>query len=705
MNIHFNRTIIIVNIEKLKKKEEWDFMKKEKKKFLKRLAIMLAASLVSTSFLALPNQSFADTKSAESKDKQAKEKVLLIGDSYTVKLPNKANGSYKWRSSDNSVATVNEDGLVKAIAPGASTITCEIKKNKKISTFIEEVVVKAPVNENGFDDNGRIVANFGSPKIDGEIDKLWKNIPVITPKYVSGSIDTSAVFRVLWDDKGLYILAEVKDKNLSVESGTPYSQDSLEIFLDENNNKTRDYGADDLHFRVNYENTQSVDAGNIERFYTKTKNTEDGYIVESRIAFKSAPKNGTVLGIEFQVNDAKGTDRVGTINLFDSTGSAWNDTGKFGEILLNGRANNAVNGLNPYDLLGLIKSTEKLDLTLYKNASTLTNSISAAQEVLTNKKVTQEQIDEQYDAVKSAIDNLVLTDEAANVKQFKVVPDEYRVESTKSGTIENMEYTVTNEDNSTNVKRMNIYLPNGYDPSDSSKKYNVLYLMHGGGENENTIFGGPGENRNLKKIIDNMIEKGNIEPLIVVTPSFYSNSGDAVKDTSTFNKELINYVVPLVETKYNTYAASGSLNDLKASRDHRAFGGFSMGSVTTWYTFINCLDYFKYYMPLSGDCWVLGQGAGGSKPVETAQYLAEVAKNSGYKPEDYYLFCSTGAKDIAYPNLKPQVDAMIELKDNFIYSADINKGNFYFIVAPDGTHAWNWVDQYIYDILPDLFKK
>jgi len=572
------------------------------------------------------------------------------------------------------------------------------------ATVDQNGLVKVPVDEKGFDSQGRMVAYFGSPKIDGVIDDVWKDAPVVTPKYVSGNIDTSAVFRALWDDNGLYILAQVKDKTLSVQSGTPYSQDSLELFLDENNNKAHDYGIDDLHFRVNYENTQSIDAGNIERFYTKTKRTEDGYVIEARIAFKSVPQNGKVLGIELQINDAKGTDRVGTINAFDSTGTAWNDTNKFGGILLTGRANDAVSSLNPYELLSLISSTEKLDFKRYKNASTLTDCITAAEKVLANDKVTQKQIDDQYVAVKEAIGKLVLTDEAANVKQFKPVPDEYRVNSTKPGTIVNMEYTVTNEDNSKTVKRMNVYLPNGYNPSDNIKKYNVLYLMHGGGENETTIFGGPGESKDLKKILDNMIANGNIEPLIVVTPSFYSNSKDAVKDTSIFNKELTKYVVPLVETKYHTYATSGSLNDLKASRGHRAFGGFSMGSVTTWYTFINCLDYFKYYMPLSGDCWALGQGVGGTKPVETAEYLAAAAKSAGYKPADYYLFCATGAKDIAYPNLKPQVDAMIKLKDSFTYSADTTKGNFYFIVSPDGTHAWNWVDQYIYDILPDLFK-
>ncbi|WP_459481556.1 sugar-binding protein [Clostridium saccharoperbutylacetonicum] len=574
-----------------------------------------------------------------------------------------------------SVATINQDGLAKVIVDGK-----------------------------GFDTQGRMVAKFGSPKIDGIIDDIWKDAPVVTPKYVSGKLDTSAEFRALWDDNALYILAQVKDKNLSVQSGTPYAQDSLELFLDENNDKTHDYGIDDLHFRVNYENAQSVDAGNIERLYTKTQMTQDGYVIEARIALKSVPQNGKVLGLELQVNDAKGADRAGTINVFDSTGTAWNDTAKFGGILLTGRDNNDISGLNPYDLLSLIDSSKKLDLTNYKNANILTDSITAAKEVLAKENVTQKQIDDQYTAVKEAMDKLVLTDEAANAKQFKPVPNEYRINSTKPGTIEQMEYTVTNEDNNKTVKKMNVYLPNGYNPSDNTKKYNILYLMHGGGENETTIFGGPSESKDLKKILDNMIANGNIEPLIVVTPSFYTNSKDAVKDTAIFNKELIKYVVPMIETKYHTYAASGSLKDLKASRSHRAFGGFSMGSVTTWYTFINCLDYFKYYMPLSGDCWSLGQGNGGTKPVETAQYLATVVKNSGYKPTDYYVFCATGAKDIAYPNLKPQVDAMMKLKDSFIFSADTTKGNFYFIISPDGTHAWNWVDQYVYDILPDLFK-
>ncbi len=631
-----------------------------------------------------------------------------VGQTHKLEISNKPSGSsYQWSSSNKSVATVNQNGVVQAVAEGTVTITCKIKKGKTIRTITAKLTVKKPaqpakisVDKQGFDSKGRMVAYFGTPKIDGTVDKVWANAQVVTPKFVAPNLEASATFKTLWDDNAIYVLAEVKDKTLSVKSGTPYMQDSFEVFLDENNDKTQEYGVDDLHFRVNYENSQSIDTGNGERFYTSTKKLKDGYVVEARIALKNKPENGKVLGIELQINDAKNTDRLGTINVFDSSGSAWNDTSKFGQVLLTGKAAGAVSGVNPYDLMSLIKNTQKLDLKRFKNPEVVTNAIKAAEKVLANPKVTQQQIDEQITAIRAAVAKLVLTEEAADEKVFRTIPDEYKAEIEKQGSIVSLEYTTPNLKNGNDTKKMNVYLPYGYNQADKSKKYNVLYLMHGGGEDENLIFGGPGQNKEMKKVLDNMIANGDIEPLIVVTPTF--NGGK--NDTAFFHEELISKVVPLVETKYNTYAGTGSLADLKASREHRAFGGFSMGSVTTWYTYINCLDYFKYYMPLSGDCWVLGQTAGSTKAKETAEYLAKVAKDKGYTPKDYYIFCATGSLDIAYPNLKPQVDSMKELKDSFIYSGNTKKGNFYFIVSEGGTHAWNWVNQYIYDILPDLFK-
>lgn len=69
--------------------------------------------------------------------------------------------------------------------------------------------------------------------------------------------------------------------------------------------------------------------------------------------------------------------------------------------------------------------------------------------------------------------------------------------------------------------------------------------------------------------------------------------------TVNYHNELINDLIPAVESKYSTYAKSSSHEDIVKSREHRAFGGFSMGSVTTWHTFVNNLDSFKYFITSS----------------------------------------------------------------------------------------------------------
>jgi len=282
---------------------------------------------------------------------------------------------------------------------------------------------------------------------------------------------------------------------------------------------------------------------------------------------------------------------------------------------------------------------------------------------------------------------------AAGEKIYNPLPNEYKSISSKQGTIERLSYNWNGA-----TKNYYVYLPYGYNQSDTSKKYNVVYLMHGGGEDETLLFGGPGQNKELKVIIDNMIAKGDIEPAIFVTPSFYNGTNSE----ATFHQELTKSIIPQVETKYNTYLASTSTADMKASRDHRAFGGFSMGSVCTWYTYINCLEYIKYYMPYSGDCW---DKSGGSSAQQIAAYLASIPKKYGYKaPHDYKVFCATGSEDIAYPNMVPQIDELKKLTDTFIYSNDPIEGNFYFMVAQGGTHWWGYVNQYIYNVLPDLFK-
>ncbi|MBR5164922.1 MAG: endo-1,4-beta-xylanase [Ruminococcus sp.] len=278
--------------------------------------------------------------------------------------------------------------------------------------------------------------------------------------------------------------------------------------------------------------------------------------------------------------------------------------------------------------------------------------------------------------------------------QYKKAPDSYRKDCAQQGKVEKVTYKTTVYNNNLE-KSAYVYLPYGYDPN---KQYNIMYMMHGGGGNESSIFI---ESTVMKKYLDSMIMNGDIEPTIVVTPTFNNAAGsDMTANAKNFWKELAKDVVPAVESKYSTYAKSTSPEDLKASRGHRAFSGFSMGSLTTWYVFLNDLDYFEYCMPLSGDCWA------GNTADQKAQAVADAAKKSGYKKNEYFLMCATGTKDIAYGAMNDQINSMKKLTDTFTYTSDFSKGNLYFLLCDGGSHWWDgYIVDYIYDAMPYLYHE
>ncbi|SFC26049.1 carbohydrate binding domain-containing protein [Ruminococcus albus] len=263
--------------------------------------------------------------------------------------------------------------------------------------------------------------------------------------------------------------------------------------------------------------------------------------------------------------------------------------------------------------------------------------------------------------------------------QYKEAPGYYFRQPSNHGTVVKEYY---NGINGNNV--MNVYLPYGYD---KSKKYNVFYLMHGGGENENTCFNDTSIEIDL--MLDNMIANGDIEPMIVVTPNFNkAPSADGVWD------EMRRSIIPYVEGKYSTYAnGNTSIDSLRASRYHRAYGGFSMGGGSTWANFNNNLDIIAYFMPLSGHCW---DGAG---------KVLSAARNSGFKKNEYFVLAATGTKDIAYGNMVPMINELKKNTDVFTYTSDFSKGNLYFLEAPNNTHWWGYVRHYIYDALPYFFHE
>ena len=252
-----------------------------------------------------------------------------------------------------------------------------------------------------------------------------------------------------------------------------------------------------------------------------------------------------------------------------------------------------------------------------------------------------------------------------------------------------------------------VYLPYGYG-DDPERRYDILYLMHGGGGSPDAWL----DACPVKNMLDRAFAAGEAKPMIVVFPTFYTRGarrGDGINQdfehgsVLTFQQELTERLLPAVEGAVRGYAEGTRPEALKAARAHRGFGGFSMGSVNTWYAFSLHLDYFSVFLPLSGDSWAV-EGMGGSKqPKATAALLRETVRTMGFGPEDFHIWAATGTKDIAYPNLTPQIEAMKQLTDVFRFSADADRGNLHYFLAEGLEHSYDAVYQYLYNHLPLLF--
>lgn len=246
-------------------------------------------------------------------------------------------------------------------------------------------------------------------------------------------------------------------------------------------------------------------------------------------------------------------------------------------------------------------------------------------------------------------------------------------------------------------KRAIVYLPYGYS---SQKQYNVFYLMHGGWSDETTYLGTPQNPHVLKNILDNAIADKVMTPMIVVCPTYNNLSGNDSSDyglalqlTNNYRHELINDLLPAVEGHYSTYAEDTSTNALMLSRDHRAFCGFSMGSVTTWHVFQYAMKYFRYFFPSSGAL------------TNDGNFLAKFVKQQGFGPRDFFIFAASGTADFAYAGFSQQIHAMIETREMFQYAPNEQDGNLYYLVAPGGVHGPKNALEDFYNGLIQLWKE
>lgn len=211
---------------------------------------------------------------------------------------------------------------------------------------------------------------YGIISIDADADAAWGNA-VNIPLTINKGSEASANAKVLWDDDNLYVYATVKDAVLDKTGTQTHEQDSLEVFIDEDNGKTASYGEDDKQYRINYNNEQSFNGKKClaENVKSATKTIDGGYVVEAAFKWTDIkPANGAKIGLEFQINDAKGGKRIGTLSWYDETGMGWSGSNVYGTVELTGKtgSNGGGSSVNPgiSDTKPDVKPDGKQDATI-----------------------------------------------------------------------------------------------------------------------------------------------------------------------------------------------------------------------------------------------------------------------------------------------------------------------------------------------------
>ena len=314
----------------------------------------------------------------------------------------------------------------------------------------------------------------------------------------------------------------------------------------------------------------------------------------------------------------------------------------------------------------------------------------------------QQTVPGNYDNSGNNNSNQVTTD-PFTIHYTTPVPSEYFQAASQQGTIELFEYDskdYTSSSRPATRKPAYVYLPYGYD---ESRKYDVIYLLHGWTCVAEDYFfeRGSGGRTYLVHLFDNLIQRGLTRPFIAVSPTWDKDNqskgwGESTREAAVFSQEYVNDLIPAVETHYSTYLESPTEAGILASRQHRAVGGFSLGSITTWYIFEQAFAYSKWYLPMSGDNWSQGMYGGQYHPKETAQFLAGIVNASPYG-NDFYVWYAVGDKDVRLPQTDNQAKAMGALTDTF------NSGNFSYHVKKGGRHDFNAAWEFCYHALQFFF--
>ncbi len=180
-----------------------------------------------------------------------------------------------------------------------------------------------------------VAATAEAPSIDGTIEGLWDAAGTVsTDKQVVGTDGATATVRTLWKDQTLYVVAEVADPVVDVSGSDPWTQDSVEIYVDPGNAKNGSYRYDDSQIRISAANVVSFGTGDEAfqraRVQSSTALVDGGYVVEAAISLLEYGGADTFHGVDFQVNDAADGQRASIRNWADPTGAGYQSTARWG---------------------------------------------------------------------------------------------------------------------------------------------------------------------------------------------------------------------------------------------------------------------------------------------------------------------------------------------------------------------------------------
>ena len=228
------------------------------------------------------------------------------------------------------------------------------------------------------------------------------------------------------------------------------------------------------------------------------------------------------------------------------------------------------------------------------------------------------------------------------------------------------------------MRRCFVYTPPGYDKN-TKKRYPVLYLQHGGGENE-TGWSSQGR-ANL--IMDNLIAEGKAKSFIIVMDNgTWTMSGPRRSEGGTwspkgwadgFMNTLLKDIIPMIDASYRTLA----------NQKNRAMAGLSMGGMQTRVITLANPDVFSQ----------VGMFSGGS-------FSEEDVKNApGFRQKIKLLFVSFGSRELENSrmgfggNPKENTEKLKELGMNT-----------HFYVSPETAHEWQTWRRSLYQFAQLLFN-